>query len=137
MKTELIFEHESAAINNAVFEVHKQLGVGLQELLYQEALAIEFDYLGIPYEREKPYQVYYRGCRLKHHYFADFVCYDNIILEVKSVSTLTDQHKAQVRNYIGIAKKRLGLLYNFNEKFITPVRILNSNLRWMDDEDYY
>ena len=125
----LVFENESAAINNAVYEVHKRLGVGLQESLYQEALAIELDYQCIPFEREKRYHVYYRGQRLDHYYFADFVCFDKIILEVKAVSQLTDQHKAQVRNYIGIAEKRLGMLYNFNEKFMTPVRILNSNLR--------
>ena len=129
MDTKLIFEKESAAINHAVYEVHKRLGVGLQECLYQEALAIEFDYQGIPFEREKHYNVYYRDFRLDHHYFADFVCFDKIILEVKSVSQLTDLHKVQVRNYIGIAEKRLGLLYNFNEKFMTPVRVLNSELR--------
>ena len=129
MLTKLVFENESSIINNAVYEVHKRLGVGLQESLYQEALAIELDYQCIPFEREKRYNVYYRGQRLDHYYFADFVCFDKIILEVKAVSQLTDQHKAQVRNYIGIAEKRLGLLYNFNEKYMTPVRILNSNLR--------
>jgi GxxExxY protein len=129
MDTKLVFEEESAEINNAVFEVHKRLGVGLQESLYQEALALELDYQGIPYEREKRFVVYYRGIRLQHYYFADFVCYNRIILEIKAVSQLTDQHKAQVRNYIGIAEKRLGLLYNFNERYMTPVRILNSNLR--------
>ena len=102
----LVFENESAAINNAVYEVHKRLGVGLQESLYQEALAIELDYQCIPFEREKRYNVYYRGQRLDHYYFADFVCYNKIILEVIAVSQLTDQHKAQVRNYIGIAEKR-------------------------------
>lgn len=129
MDTKLVFEKESSAINHAVYEVHKRLGIGLQESLYQEALAIELDYQGIPFEREKRYNVYYRGQRLDHYYFADFVCYDKIILEVKSVSQLTDQHKAQVRNYIGIAEKRLGLLYNFNDKYMTPARVLNSDLR--------
>ena len=129
MNTKLVFENESSVINYAVYEVHKRLGTGLQECLYQEALAIELDYQGVPFEREKCYNVYYRGQRLSHHYFADFVCFDKIILEIKAVSQLTDQHKAQVRNYIGIAGKRLGLLYNFNEKFMTPVRVLNSNLR--------
>ena len=129
MFTKLVFENESSVINYAVYEVHKRLGVGLQECLYQEALAIELDYQGVPFEREKRFNVYYRGQRLDHYYFADFICFDKIILEIKAVSQLTDQHKAQVRNYIGIAEKRLGLLYNFNEKFMTPVRILNSNLR--------
>ena len=129
MIQDFIFKQESAAINKAAFEVHKRLGVGLQEKLYQEAMAIELEYLGIPFEREVCYDVYYRGQRLCHHYYADFVCYDKIILELKSVSMLIDRHKAQLRNYLGIAEKRLGLLYNFNELYITPIRVLNSNMR--------
>ena len=129
MIQDFIFRQESAAINKAVFEVHKRLGVGLQETLYQEALAIELEYQGIPFEREVRYDVYYRWQRLSHHYYADFVCYDKIIVELKSVSMLIDKHKAQLRNYLGIAEKRLGLLYNFNELYITPIRVLNSNMR--------
>lgn len=62
-------------------------------------------------------------------YIADFVCYDKIIVELKAVSELTDAHKAQVRNYLGITGYKLGILVNFNEEYITPVRILNSNVR--------
>ena len=129
MIRDFIYREESSAINNAAFEVHKRLGVGLQENLYQEAMAIELEYQGIPFEREVRYDVYYRGQRLSHYYYADFVCYDKIIVELKSVAMLIDKHKAQLRNYLGVAEKRLGLLYNFNELYITPIRVLNSNMR--------
>ena len=125
----IIFKEESRKIVGAIFEVHKRLGVGLLERVYQEALAIELQYRGIPFERERRYDVYYREQRLDSQYIADFVCYDKIIVELKAVSELTDVHKAQVRNYLTITGYRLGLLINFNELYMEPVRILNSNVR--------
>ena len=109
--------------------MHKRLGVGLLEKVYQEALAIEFEYRNIPFERESRYDVYYRDIKLDAQYIADFVCYDKIIVELKAVSELTDVHKAQVRNYLAITGFKLGLLVNFNEQFMEPVRILNSNIK--------
>ena len=125
----IIFKEESRKIVGAIFEVHKRLGVGLLERVYQEALAIELQYRGIPFERERRYDVYYREQRLDSQYIADFVCYDKIIVELKAVSELSDVHKAQVRNYLTITGFRLGLLINFNELYMEPVRILNSNVR--------
>lgn len=124
----IVFKEESAKIVGAIFEVHKRLGVGLLEKVYQEALAIEFEYSGIPFEREKRYDVYYRDQKLNAQYIADFVCYDKIIVELKAVSELTDVHKAQVRNYLTITGFELGILCNFNELYMEPVRVLNSNL---------
>jgi GxxExxY protein len=125
----IIFKEESRKVVGAIFEVHKRLGVGLLERVYQEALAIELQYRGIPFERERRYDVYYREQRLDSQYIADFVCYDKIIVELKAVSELSDVHKAQVRNYLTITGYRLGLLINFNELYMEPVRILNSNVR--------
>lgn len=124
----IVYKEESAKIVGAIFEVHKRLGVGLYEKVYQEALAIELQYLGIPFERERRYDVYYREQRLDSQYIADFVCYDKIIVELKAVSELTDVHKAQVRNYLSITGHKLGLLANFNELYMEPVRVLNSNV---------
>ena len=123
----IVYKEESAKIIGAVFEVHKRLGIGLLEKVYQEALAIEFEYRGIPFERERRYDVYYRNQKLNAQYIADFVCYDKIIVELKAISDITDAHKAQVRNYLTITGYKLGLLVNFNEMYIEPVRILNSN----------
>lgn len=124
----IIFKEESAKIVGAVFEVHKQLGVGLLEKVYQEALEIELKCRNIPFEREKRFDVFYRGQKLNAQYISDFVCYDKIIVEVKAVKELTDVHKAQVRNYLSITGYELGILCNFNELYMEPVRVLNSNL---------
>jgi GxxExxY protein len=129
-KTEMgiILKEESAKIVGAIFEVHKRLGVGLLEKVYQEALAIELKHRNIPFERERRFEVYYRDQKLDAQYIADFVCYGKIIVELKAVSELTDVHKAQVRNYLTITGYELGILCNFNELYMEPVRILNSNL---------
>lgn len=125
----IIYSEESHNIIGAIFEVHKRLGVGLLEKVYQEALAIELKHRNIPFEREKRFDVFYRDQRLDAQYIADFVCYDKMIVELKAVSELTDVHKAQVRNYLTITGYKLGLLVNFNELYMEPVRILNSNVR--------
>ncbi len=114
-------------ITGAIFEVHKRLGVGLLEKVYQEALAIELEFRNIPFEREKRFDIFYRDQKLITHYVADFVCYDKIIVELKSVSELTDLYKAQVRNYLSITNYELGILCNFNELYMKPIRILNNN----------
>ena len=122
-----LYKEESSIINGAVFEVHKRLGVGMLEKVYQDALEVEFKLRNIPYEREKHFAVNYKGVTLDSYYIADFFCYDKIIVELKSVTELLDVHKAQVRNYLSLTGAELGLLYNFNELYITPVRILNPN----------
>ena len=76
MYTKIVYKEESARIVGAVFEVHKRLGVGLLEKVYQEALAIELKYRDIPFEREKRFDVYYREQKLNTPYIADFVCCD-------------------------------------------------------------
>ena len=124
----LIYKDEAYKINGALYEVHKRLGVGLQEKVYQQALEIELKHQNIPFEREKRFDVYYRDQKLDAQYIADFVCYDKIIVELKSVSELLDVHKAQVRNYLSITGYKLGLLCNFNELYMEPVRVLNSNI---------
>ncbi len=127
VESHILYKEESAKIVGAIFEVHKRLGVGLLEKVYQEALAIELRCRNIPFEREKRYDIYYRGQKLESFYIADFVCYDKIIVELKAVSELTDAHKAQVRNYLAITNYELGILCNFNELYMVPLRVLNSN----------
>lgn len=78
----IVYKEESAKIVGAIFEVHKQLGIGLLEKVYQEALAIEFNYRNIPFERERRFDVYYRNQKLNAQYIADFVCYNKIIVEL-------------------------------------------------------
>ena len=122
----MLYKLESYAINGAMFEVHKNLGPGLLEKVYQDALAVEFTLRGIPYEREKRIQVVYKGHVLTQEYVADFVCYGKIIVELKSVSELTDVHRAQVINYLKITGYKLGLLQNFNTDIMDVAeRLLN------------
>ena len=82
----------------------------------------------VSFEREKRFDVFYRDQKLDAQYIADFVCYNKIIVELKAVSELTDVHKAQVRNYLTITNYELGILCNYNELYMEPIRVLNSNL---------
>ena len=115
MENKIIYKEESAAIIGAIFEVHKRLGPGLLEKVYQEALALELQYRNIPFEREKQFDIYYRNKKLDTYYVADFVCYNKIIVELKALSEITDVHKAQLVNYLTITNYKLGILCNFNE----------------------
>lgn len=116
-------EELTGKIINACMEVHNELGNGFLEPVYQEALEEEFKIQGIPYVREKLLPVMYKGKQLKKEYYADFVCYDDIIVELKAVSVLSKPHKAQVLNYLNAANKEIGLLVNFGETKLKWERI--------------
>ncbi len=116
-------EELTGKIINACMEVHNELGNGFLEPVYQEALEEEFKIQGIPYVREKLLPVMYKGKQLKKEYYADFVCYDDIIVELKAVSVLSKPHKAQVLNYLNAANKEIGLLINFGETKLKWERI--------------
>ena len=100
MTDELIYKEESYKIIGACMEVHKVLGAGFLEAVYQEALEIEFKNQCIPFEREKELKIYFKGIELRKRYNADFVCYEKIIVETKALSNLTDDHLGQVLNYL-------------------------------------
>ena len=111
---EKIYESESYAIRGALFEVHKNLGAGFTEDVYQLALEMEFAERKIPFEAQKDFQVFYKGTPLPKLFKVDFVCYGKIILELKAVKTLLPEHVAQLINYLRIANYKLGYLINFN-----------------------
>ena len=119
----LLYPEESYKINGAIYEVHKNLGPGLLEKVYQEALEREFKLQGIPYVREK-FSIVYKGEELEQKYIADFVCYDKIVVELKAVEDLLPIHTAQVINYLSITGYKLGLLVNFNVRQVKPERII-------------
>ena len=121
---EMIDKELVYAINGAAMEVHSQLGCGFLEAVYQEALAIELKRRGIPFEREKEICIKYKGVVLEKRYYADFVCYDKVIVELKAVSELTNTHVAQVLNYLKATGYRVGLLMNFGESSYTFKRIV-------------
>ena len=121
----MIFEEESKRIINACLEVHKELGCGFLEPVYQSALALEFGKQGIPFEKEKKIEISYKGQILDREYFADFVCYNKIIVELKAVSKLVSANKSQVLNYLNATKLKLGLLINFGQASLKWERISN------------
>lgn len=127
----ILYEQESYAIRGAIYDVHKNMGTGFLEKVYQECLEKEFLLRDIPFEREKRFLLDYKGRTLQQTYIADFVCYDKIIVECKAVSELQEVHKAQLINYLVASNLRLGFLVNFSELFIKPIRILN--LHWNPD----
>jgi GxxExxY protein len=113
MNTELIFKEEAYQIIGKCMEVHNELGHGFLEIVYKDALELVLNQDQILYEREKGYYVYFRNILLPHKFYADFVVFGKIILEVKCVSTLNDEHIAQSINYLKVSRNRLGLLVNF------------------------
>ena len=106
-------KEQSYAINGAAMNVYNALGHGFLEAVYQEALELEFIKRGIPYEREKELKIFYEGKELRQTYKADFVCFGDIIVELKAVAHLDDSHRSQVFNYLKATGFKLGLLYNF------------------------
>lgn len=110
---DLIYSNESFVIRGAVMKVYNTLGCGFLEAVYQEALAIELEKRNIPFEREKELSIFYEGHLLQKKYFADFVCFDKIIVELKAVKELDDSHRSQIYNYLKATGFKLGLLINF------------------------
>lgn len=109
----LINEEETYKILGACFEVYKEKGAGFLEAVYQECLAIEFELQGIPAKAQARLPMSYKGRLLSKHYEADFVCYDRILVEIKAVSQLVDEHRAQIINYLNATGLKVGLLVNF------------------------
>lgn len=110
---ELIHKEEAYAIVGACFEVYKDKGCGFVEPVYQECVAIEFEHRGIPFVAESQLDLFYRERKLTHYYRPDFVCFGKIIVEVKAVSKLIAEHRAQTMNYLKGTGYDLGLLVNF------------------------
>ena len=123
--TKFLFEKETYNIRGCLINVHKELGCGFLENVYQDAFEQELKEAGIPYKREQRIQILYKGKPLNSEYIADFICYDRIIVELKAVSELTDVHFAQVLNYLTATNLDLGLLVNFGEKSLHVERIFN------------
>jgi GxxExxY protein len=109
----LIYKEECFQIVGCCMEVHRVLGCGFKEAVYQEALEREFINNDLDFVREKRLKIQYKGIVLKKEYSPDFVCFGKIVLELKAVSELTDIHQCQVFNYLKASKLRLGLLVNF------------------------
>jgi GxxExxY protein len=120
---------QTHAIIGAAMEVHRQLGPGFLEAVYQEAMAIELADRAISFVREAELPVFYKGRRLNCSYRADFVCYESVIVELKSLQALTGVETAQVLNYLKATRLERGLLLNFGCPSLEFKRLIFSNAR--------
>lgn len=105
-------------------DIHNQLGAGFLEIVYKDAMEYELRNSGINYQRERLYEVNYKEIILPHKFYADFVIYDKIILEIKSAIGIHDQFIAQAVNYLKVSKNRLALIVNFGELKLNYKRIV-------------
>src|SRR6266481_2870272 len=112
-RAELIYKEESYAVIGACFAVYKDKGCGFHEPVYHECLEIELEFQGIPFLSKPPQTLQYRGRTLIQTFSPDFLCYEKVILEIKAVSALVDEHRGQVLNYLSATGCKLGLLVNF------------------------
>jgi GxxExxY protein len=120
----IFLKEESFKIIGLCMEVHKELGAGFLEIVYKDALEYEFKKGNIPYAREKKFEVNYKGIILPHNFYADFIVFNEVILEIKGASNLCDADIAQCLNYLKVSQCKLALLVNFGEKSLVHKRIV-------------
>jgi GxxExxY protein len=120
----LIYKDEAYKVIGACMEVHRVLGSGFLEPVYQEALGDEMDHRELLFRREAELRIIYKAKTMDKRYFADFICYDKLLLELKSVKELLREHEAQVFNYLKATGLKLGLLVNFGKPSLEYKRIV-------------
>ena len=121
----LIQRNYTYQIIGICMEVHRELGFGFSEIVYKDALEIEAAINEIPTQREKQYDIVYKRTVLKHKYFADFVMFDNIIVEIKSCRDgISDEHISQTLNYMKASGCKVGLIVNFGKKSLEHKRLV-------------
>ena len=111
---DLLYKDEYYKINGCIYNVNRKLGSGFLEAVYQEALEIELNRENIPFTSQQELEILYDGIPLSKKYTADIICYEKIIIEIKAASKITEQHKAQLMNYLAATGYKLGLLVNFH-----------------------
>ena len=133
MKVELPLKDEVYAVLGACFDVYNEIGAGLSEAVFQEALEMELGQRGIPFEAQPELPVFYKGNKLRSGFRPDLVCFGKLVVELKAVSSLGDEHRGQVLNYVRAGGFEVGLLINFGsyprlqyERFVNsrmPIRV--------------
>jgi len=111
-------------IIGSAMEIYNTLGKGFSEGVYQDCLSIEFESKRITFEKEKKFEITYKGVRIPHYYFADFIVENKVVLEIKACSILLEDHTKQVLNYLAASKCKVGLLINFGESSLKYKRII-------------
>ncbi len=121
---ELYKKEEYYTIIGICMEVHRILGGGLLEIVYKDALEYEFRKNNIPFEREKEFEIKYKDVVLEHKFYADFIVFGEIILEVKTAKVIGDEHIAQTLNYINLSWNKLGIIVNFKNRSLEHKRVI-------------
>ena len=121
----LVYSNETYNIIGAAMSVHRELGSGFLESVYQEALEIEFSRRNIPFVAQQKIKIQYKDVLLNQYYIPDFFCYDKIIVEIKAVSNVLPEHEAQIIHYVKATGKKMGLLLNFGQESLYHKRFPN------------
>lgn len=121
---ELIHKEEVFKIVGVCMEVHKHLGKGFLEIVYKDAIEYEFNNRNYPYEREKEYTIQYKEIVLPHKFYADFIVFDKIILEIKSCTGIADEFFARTIHYLAASKLNVGLIINFGKDSLEWKRLV-------------
>jgi len=123
--SEFLFRQETYEIIGLCMEVHRILGTGFSEIVYKDAMTVEARLREFAIEREKKFEIVYKEKILPHNFFADFVFFDEIIVEIKAIDKqITDEHIAQTLNYLKISGCRVGLIINFGRKSLEHRRLI-------------
>jgi len=131
MDADIVFKEESYRTIGACFEVYREKGCGFLEQVYQECLQIEFGLQHIPFLAQATLRLTYKGVAIQARYEPDFICFEKIILKLKAVKELADEHRAQVQNYLRATGMQLGLLVNFGHyPKLEYERIVNTRGRY-------
>jgi len=126
MTTALQYENETYQIIGSCMTVHKSLGCGFLESVYQEAIEKTFTKNKLPYKRQQKMKILFEGVELTKYFIADFVCFDKVILEIKACEYITKNHQSQLLNYLKSTKMEIGLLVNFGESSLKWKRLINT-----------
>ncbi len=130
MESDYPLKDETYRLIGACFEVYNEKGCGFTGPIYQERLGIELRIQGIPFDAQKELSLTYKGQPLTKSLVPDFFCFDQVIMEIKAVSALTDEHRAQVLNYLNAANLEVGLLANFGHfPKLEYERVINNRKR--------
>jgi GxxExxY protein len=121
---DLLFKDECYKIIGLSIKVHSTLGKGFKEIVYKDALELEFIKNGVPYEREKPFNIHYEGVQLPRRFDADFFVFNSIILEIKAACCFHPDNFKQTLNYLKTSQVKLGILLNFGEDRLKFKRII-------------
>ena len=111
-----IYPQESQKLIGLAMQLHRELGCGFKEKVYQDAFEVLLKEASIPYEREKHICISYHGVTLEHDFYYDFLCYNKIGIEIKAVTQVMPEFESQIINYLHVGNHRLGLLFNFGTK---------------------